>query len=90
MVFSWGFSVYVEKIGNFSMYGSLTTIVLLLLWMFICMFLLLMGFEINVYLNYQIALFVVKRKYRDKSRKDKKHPAKNDSQPVDSGPEETK
>lgn len=72
MVFTWGFSIYVEKIGNFSMYGSLTTIVLLLLWMFICMFLLLMGYEINVYLNYQIALFVVKRKYRVKKEKKKK------------------
>ena len=46
--FSWGFSVYVEYSGNFSnMYGSLTTIVLIMLWMYFMMYIILLGAEIN-------------------------------------------
>lgn len=49
-LFSFGFSVYLDYFPGFSnMYGSLTTIVLLMLWMYFCMFILLIGAEINAY-----------------------------------------
>lgn len=67
-VLSWGFSIYVEILGSINMYGSLTTIVLLLFWLFLCMFFLLLGNELNVFFNYYIALAVVKYKYREKHK----------------------
>lgn len=46
-VFSFGLSVYVDEFNGFSMYGSLTTIALLMLWMYFCMYILLICAEIN-------------------------------------------
>ncbi len=49
MVVSWVFSVYVDIFTGFSsMYGSLTTIVLIMLWLYFCMYSILLGAEINV------------------------------------------
>ena len=49
MVISWIFSVYVDVFQGFSsMYGSLTTIVLIMLWMYFCMYSILLGGELNI------------------------------------------
>ncbi len=49
MVVSWIFSVYVDVFQGFSnMYGSLTTIVLIMLWMYFCMYSILLGGVVNV------------------------------------------
>lgn len=54
-LFSLGFSVYLDVYDGFSnMYGSLTTIVLILLWMYICMYIVLIGAEINAYFEERI------------------------------------
>lgn len=47
-LFSFGLSVYVTYFNGFSMYGSLTTIVLVMLWLYFCMYILMMSAEINV------------------------------------------
>lgn len=48
MIISWVFSVYVDIFQGFSdMYGSLTTIVLIMLWLYFCMYSILLGAEIN-------------------------------------------
>ena len=45
------FSVYLDVFTGFSdMYGSMTTIVLILLWLYGCMFVILLGGEVNVLL----------------------------------------
>lgn len=45
---SWGFSVYLDVFKNFSViYGSLTSIMLLMIWVYWCMYILLLGAEIN-------------------------------------------
>ena len=52
MAFSFAFSLYFSQIGgkNYSyMYGSLTAIVLLLLWLYFCMCILFFGAEINYF-----------------------------------------
>ena len=52
MAFSFAFSLYFSHIGgkNYSyMYGSLTAIVLLLLWLYFCMCILFFGAEINYF-----------------------------------------
>ncbi len=47
--FSYMFSYYIENIGNYSyIYGSLTAIVLFMIWLWICMFILFVGGEINL------------------------------------------
>ena len=52
MVISWIFSVYVDIFKGFSsMYGSLTTIVLIMLWMYFCMYSTLLGGEVNMRLE---------------------------------------
>ena len=49
-LFSLGFSVYLDVFhGLSSMYGSLTTTVLVMLWMYFCMYIVLIGAEINAY-----------------------------------------
>ena len=49
-VFSWGFSIYVRQFHGFSMYGSLTVIVIVMLWLYFCFYLLLVGAHINRFL----------------------------------------
>lgn len=50
--FSYLFSVYVSRFGNFSyLYGSLTMVVLLMLWVYFCLYLLFIGAEINAMLR---------------------------------------
>lgn len=49
-LFSLGFSIYIDVYDGLSnMYGSLTTIMLILLWLYFCMFIILIGAEINAY-----------------------------------------
>lgn len=55
MIISWIFSVYLDVFKGFSsMYGSLTTIVLIMLWMYFCMYCILLGGELNVLLDGKI------------------------------------
>lgn len=52
MVVSWVFSVYVDIFQGFSsMYGSLTTIMLIMMWLYFCMYSILLGGELNVMLH---------------------------------------
>ena len=51
LIFSFGFSFYIDHMGGFSStYGSLTAIILLMLWFYFCMYILFIGAEVNVYL----------------------------------------
>ena len=50
LLFSWLFSLYLRFGGNYSIYGSLATIVISLLWMYWCMYIILLGAYFNVYL----------------------------------------
>ena len=50
MIFSFVFSLYVRYSKGFTqMYGSMTTIMFLMLWLYFCMAILLVGAEINAY-----------------------------------------
>lgn len=48
-IFSWGFSVYVDFGGVGSIYGSLTMIILGMVWMYSCMYIMLLGAFMNRY-----------------------------------------
>ena len=46
------FSMYLRIFTNFqSMYGSLTTVVLLMLWLYFCMYIVLLGGELNAFIE---------------------------------------
>lgn len=49
-IFSWVFSLYVEYSGSLNMYGSLTAIVIVMLWLYFGCYLLLVGAYINRYI----------------------------------------
>lgn len=49
--FSYLYSFYIDNFANFNTYGSLTTIVLLMLWLYFCMYIVFIGGEINVTLQ---------------------------------------
>ncbi len=52
MVFSFVYSIYIDNFANYSyIYGSLTAVVLLMVWLYTCMAMLLMGAELNVFLQ---------------------------------------
>lgn len=65
-VFSWGFSIYVDHFGAFDMYGSMTTIVVVMLWLYFCMYLFLLGGEINAFLQPFLSLVFVSRRMKKK------------------------
>lgn len=46
-VFSFGLSIYVDYFKGFSLYGSLTTVLLLMFWLYICMYIFMVCGEVN-------------------------------------------
>lgn len=50
-VFSWGFSIYVTYGNSYGIYGSLSIIIIVLLWMYFCMYITLIGAYLNRYFN---------------------------------------
>ena len=47
LVFSWGFSLYVSYSDRYGVYGILGTVIVALLWIYYCLFILLVGAYIN-------------------------------------------
>lgn len=74
-VFSYGFSIYFELVPNFSnMYGNLTAIIMVMLWLYVCMNLVLYGAETNAYFEKQFRMAqasVREMMSRDKETKEK-------------------
>ncbi len=63
IVFSYVFSFYIDKFNDFSlMYGSLATIIILMLWLYFCMYIMFIGAEINVYFSAFVSLVLKKKK----------------------------
>ncbi len=52
LLISFFFSVYLDIFTGFSsMYGSMTTVILIMLWLYVCMYIILLGGEINSFLE---------------------------------------
>ena len=64
-VITWGFSIYVDRFNGFSAYGSLTTIIILMLWLYACMYIVMAGAFLNRYFKPAFQFFVGKRKTRE-------------------------
>lgn len=58
-VISFIFSIYLDIFTGFTtMYGSLTMIILIMLWLYMCMYVILLGGEVNALLQRAIKMFV--------------------------------
>ena len=51
LLFTWLFSLFIVYGGGYSTYGSLAAIVISLLWMYWCMYIILIGAYINVFIQ---------------------------------------
>lgn len=52
VLFSYFFSIFVENFANYSVvYGGLATLIILMLWLFTCMYILFMGAEVAMWLE---------------------------------------
>lgn len=71
-VFSFGLSIYVDYFNGFSLYGSLTTILLLMFWLYISMYIFLVCGEVNNVFEVLLLEFKAARR-RKKERKQKKN-----------------
>ena len=55
-VYSWGFSIYIGNTQAYSIYGSLSIIIVVMVWMYMCMYIIMIGAHINRYfrpINYK-------------------------------------
>ncbi len=51
VLFSFFFSLFVENFANFSIYGGLATLVILMYWLFSCMYIMFLGAEVSMWLE---------------------------------------
>lgn len=47
--FSWGFSLYISRSGAYSIYGSMSIIIIVMIWMYLGMYIVMIGAYINRY-----------------------------------------
>lgn len=50
-IFSWAFSMYITYTESFGIYGSLSIIVIIMIWLYFCMYIMLIGAYLNRYFN---------------------------------------
>ena len=63
-ILSYIISMYVEFSTSFSnLYGNLSSIILIMLWVYMCMYIVLLGAEVNVLINYK-KINCIKRNYK--------------------------
>ena len=67
-VFSWGFSIYVTNGNSYGVYGSLSIIIIVLLWMYFCMYIIMIGAYLNRYFNPVNQVLVKNRKKEREKR----------------------
>lgn len=60
-VMTWAFSVYVDVFNGFNTYGNLTTIIILMLWLYATMYITLVGAYMNRYFKPAFQFFVGKK-----------------------------
>ena len=48
-IFSWGFSLYVSRSGAYSIYGSMSIIIIAMIWMYLGMYIVMLGAYVNFY-----------------------------------------
>ncbi len=51
VLFSYFFSLFVSSFANFSIYGGLATLIMLMYWLFFCLYIMFLGAEVGVWLE---------------------------------------
>lgn len=73
VLFSYFFSLFVENFSNFSIYGSLATLVILMYWLFFCMYIMFLGAEVSMWLEFsgikEDICGLIKKRKKQKARK---------------------
>jgi membrane protein len=60
-VMTWGFSIYIDEFNGFDTYGSLTTIIILMLWLYAAMYIIMVGAYTNRYFKPAFQFFAGKK-----------------------------
>lgn len=50
-VTTWGFSVYIDRFNGFNTYGRMAAVVVLMLWLYVCMYIVMAGAVFNKYMK---------------------------------------
>lgn len=70
---SWAFSIYVNNFSGFSTYGSLTTVIVIMIWLYMCFYIMLIGALLNRFfrpaIKYLYGVYKAKRENRKKTIK---------------------
>ena len=79
VLFSFFFSIFVERFSDFSIYGSLATLVILMFWLFSCMYIMFLGAEVSMWLEHSgiaadLKNLEKKRRKRRRHKPDRKPP----------------
>ena len=69
MLFSFAFSIYVNYFNGLSMYCSLTTLVLIMMWLYFCMYFMLVCGAINFYFNFLFRKLRIRMRERRREKK---------------------
>lgn len=67
-VMTWAFSIYVDEFNGFTTYGNLTTIIILMLWLYAAMYIILVGAYMNRYFKPAFQFFVGKKRIDRKEK----------------------
>ncbi len=65
---TWAFSVYVDEFNGFNTYGNLTTIIILMLWLYATMYITMVGAYMNRYFKPAFQFFVGKKRIDRKEK----------------------
>ena len=94
-VFSFGVSIYIDYFHGFSLYGSLTTIVLIMFWLYFAMYIFLVCGEVNnaiemILIELKLDFRMRKKKMRKKAEKLEQKRTKQESKQSESGQQGSK
>lgn len=71
-IFSWGFSLYVDRSQSYSVYGSLSIIVIVMVWLYFCMYIIMIGAYINKYFQ-PVNEVLMKERKNPLDKREEKH-----------------
>ena len=69
ILLSWGISIYVGDFNGFSIYGSLSKVAVMMVWLYFCILFLMFGAEINSHYHIQIKSFIDNKILRKNKKK---------------------
>ncbi len=82
-LFSWIFSLYVDNSGYFSVYGSIATAVIMMVWLYFCIYIFLIGAFINRFFHPAVKVLyddhhkkIVRKRVKKKSTQKLRKPGK--------------